>query len=90
VGFQESHWRISENTESSSPSLRRSSWMRTVLSAALSAKDDREDYGEERWITVGLAGEFEVTVLYTARENRTRIISARKADSYERQAYWNR
>lgn len=53
-------------------------------------EDDREGYGEQRWITVGLAGAFEVTVLYTARENRIRIISARKADSYERQAYWNR
>jgi hypothetical protein len=52
-------------------------------------EDDREGYGEERWITVGLAGAFEVTVLYTARENRIRIISARKADSDERQAYWN-
>jgi uncharacterized protein len=53
-------------------------------------EDDREVYGEQRWITVGLAGAFEVTVLYTARENRIRIISARKADSYERQAYWDR
>lgn len=52
--------------------------------------DTSEDYGEDRWITVGLAGEFELTVAYTLRDERVRIISARKADRYEREAYWNR
>lgn len=52
--------------------------------------DTGEGYGEERWITVGLAGEFELTVVYTMRGEHIRIISARKADRYEREAYWNR
>lgn len=48
------------------------------------------NYEEDRWITVGLAGEFELTVVYTMRGERIRLISARKADRYEREAYWNR
>jgi uncharacterized DUF497 family protein len=41
--------------------------------------DTSEDYGEDRWITVGLVEEFELTVVYTVRGERIRIISARKA-----------
>jgi uncharacterized protein len=52
--------------------------------------DSSEDYAEDHWITVGLAGGFELTVVYTMRGERIRIISARKADQYEREAYWNR
>jgi hypothetical protein len=52
--------------------------------------DTSEEYGEDRWITVGLAGDIELTVVYTTRGERIRIISARKADRYEREAYWNR
>lgn len=51
--------------------------------------DTSEEYGEDRWITVGLAGDIELTVVYTMRSERIRIISARKADRYEREAYWN-
>jgi len=51
--------------------------------------DDREEYGETRWITVGLVDEFEIIVVYTLREERIRILSARKADRNEREAYWN-
>lgn len=52
--------------------------------------DASAGYGEDRWITVGLAGEFELTVVYTVRGERIRLISARKADRYEREAYWDR
>lgn len=52
--------------------------------------DTSENYGEDRWITVGLAEDIELTVVYTLRGERIRIISARKASRYEREAYWNR
>lgn len=47
----------------------------------LTAEDTREDYGEVRLISIGaLAGLVVVVVVYTDREGRTRIISARKAN----------
>ncbi len=55
----------------------------------LERQDTRGDYGEDRWFTIGLIDEFEIVVAYTVREDRIRIISARKADSHEREAYWN-
>ncbi|HUY81399.1 MAG TPA: BrnT family toxin [Acidobacteriaceae bacterium] len=51
--------------------------------------DDRENYGETRFITIGLVADFEIVVIYTLREENIRIISARKADLHEIEAYWN-
>ncbi len=50
----------------------------------------RESYTEDRWITIGRVDEFEIVVVYTLRMEAIRIISARKADRHEREAYWNR
>jgi uncharacterized protein len=58
-------------------------------SPMLTRLDDREDYGEERWIGVGgLQGQV-VAVVFTERHDGEviRIISMRKAMKYERQAY---
>jgi uncharacterized DUF497 family protein len=56
--------------------------------------DDRFDYGEDRWWTIGMAGGgMLLFVAYTTRENGTeaiRIISARCADRDERRCYGNR
>lgn len=51
--------------------------------------DDREDYGEERWIALGRA-EMEVyRVVYTWRsKNLIRIISAQKAYGREQEIYF--
>lgn len=43
--------------------------------------------GEERRLAVGMVEEREVAVVYTVREGRYRIISARRARRYERRAY---
>lgn len=43
--------------------------------------------GEERRLAIGLVDEREVAVVYTVREGRYRIISARRARRYERRAY---
>lgn len=52
--------------------------------------DDRFDYGEERWIAVGLLrGTLCVVVIYAEpRKGTMRIISFRKGDRYEREAYF--
>jgi uncharacterized DUF497 family protein len=50
--------------------------------------DERIEYGEERWISIGLLYDLTVVVVWTEREHNTlRIISARKANTYERQRY---
>jgi uncharacterized protein len=50
--------------------------------------DDRSEYGEERWIGIGLLRHIAAVVIFTERVNDTiRIISARKATKYERQRY---
>ncbi|MGB7191594.1 MAG: BrnT family toxin [Acidobacteriaceae bacterium] len=53
-------------------------------------RDENEDYGEGRWLTTGLIDEVEIVVVYTIRDQKIRIISARRANSHERQTYWNR
>jgi uncharacterized DUF497 family protein len=50
--------------------------------------DGREDYGEDRWVATGLMrGRLVVVVVYTERGEVTRLISARKGESYERKEY---
>ncbi len=54
----------------------------------LNSLDDREDYGEERWIGIGLLNTKVVVVVFTEPvENTIRIISLRKALNYERIEY---
>ena len=50
--------------------------------------DPREDYGEERIILLGMAGNEVLTVVYTERAERTRIISARRATRDEQDLYY--
>jgi uncharacterized DUF497 family protein len=49
--------------------------------------DDRQDYGEERVILLGMTDGQVLTVVYTERETRIRIISARRATRYEQEIY---
>ena len=56
---------------------------------AVERLDDREDYGEERFLIIGMAeGELLLFVAYTEREDRIRIISARRATKYEQADYF--
>ncbi len=51
--------------------------------------DDRFDYGEERFITLGmLAGEL-VVIAHTERGENVRIISMRRATKYEQRLYYD-
>ncbi|HET6546265.1 MAG TPA: BrnT family toxin [Rhodanobacteraceae bacterium] len=52
--------------------------------------DDRADYGEDRWLTIGLVNPALLIVAYTLRGEDgvfIRIISARKANASERAYY---
>jgi uncharacterized DUF497 family protein len=51
--------------------------------------DDREDYGEDRFLTIGMAeGQTLLFVAYTEREERIRIISARRTTQREQDDYF--
>ena len=53
-------------------------------------EDRRHDYGEERYITLGLLEGREVVIAHTPRGENTRIISMRKANRREQQRYRER
>ena len=56
---------------------------------AVERLDDRKDYGEERFIIIGMAtGHVILFVAYTERTDRIRIISARRATHYEEEDYF--
>jgi hypothetical protein len=54
---------------------------------AVELHDDREDYGEDRYILIGMSAVGVLVVAHTEREMRNRIISARKAEPNERKFY---
>ena len=57
-------------------------------SPMLTRLDDRYDYGEDRWVSIGILDIAVAVVVWTERyEDTIRIISARKANKYERQEY---
>ena len=50
--------------------------------------DEREDYGEDRWIGIGILRNIVAVVVFTEPSQDTiRIISARKANKHERKRY---
>ena len=50
--------------------------------------DEREDYGEDRWTTIGQVGAVLLFVVYTLRRGEVvRLISARRANAYEKKQY---
>ena len=56
---------------------------------AVERLDDREDYGEERFVMIGMAeGNVVLFVAYTGRQDRIRIISARRAIQNEQDDYF--
>jgi uncharacterized protein len=55
----------------------------------LTSLDDRKDYGEDRWIGIGLIRNTVAVVVYVEwiEEGRVRFISARPALRHERKRY---
>jgi len=46
-------------------------------------EDDREDYGEQRWVSLGLLREKVVVIVHTESEDEIRVISMHEADKDE-------
>ena len=58
--------------------------------ATLTVEDDRQDYGEERFITIGFLDGTMVILVWTPRADAQRIISLRYANDRERTLYRQR
>ena len=66
-------------------------WAKTIFKDpfAIERLDDRKDYGEPRFVIVGMAeGEVLLYVAYTERGEQIRLISARRATQYEKDDYY--
>lgn len=50
--------------------------------------DDRQDYGEERFIVIAMVDGDILYVAYTGRKDVIRIISARRAAKHEQKTYF--
>jgi uncharacterized DUF497 family protein len=59
-------------------------------SQTITFEDNRENYREIRYITLGLLAERVVILVHTIRDNRIRIISMRKANEREKKIYYER
>ena len=46
-------------------------------------EDERDDYGERRWVTLGLSGLKVVVIVHTETRDEIRVISMREADDDE-------
>ncbi len=56
---------------------------------AIEGIDERQEYGEPRFVVLGMAeGQLLLFVAYTEREDRIRIISARRATQHEEEDYF--
>ena len=53
----------------------------------LTVEDDRQDYGEARFITIGFLDATMVVLVWTPRDGSHRIISMRRANERERTLY---
>ena len=54
---------------------------------AIELLDEREDYDEDRYILIGMSANNILVIVYTERNDKNRIISARKAEPNERRFY---
>lgn len=52
-------------------------------------EDDRETYGEQRFLTLGLLEDQVVSVTHTERGEEIRLISIRKATKHEARLYFS-
>ena len=55
--------------------------------ATLTVEDDRQDYGEDRFITIGFLDAAMVVLVWTPRDGAHRVISMRAANERERTLY---
>ena len=55
----------------------------------VTVEDTREDYGEARYIALGMLAGIVLSVVYTERDDEIRIISIRKALKHETRFYFS-
>jgi uncharacterized DUF497 family protein len=69
------------------------SFLKAILvfsdSARVELPDTSDDRDEDRWLVIGRVEPYILLVVFTQREERIRLISARKADRNEQQIYWS-
>lgn len=53
----------------------------------ITSEDNRQDYGELRFITLGRLEDITVVIIYTRRRDKLRLISMRQAKAKERKMY---
>ena len=58
-----------------------------LAGTTLTVEDDRRDYGEDRFITIGFLDGAMVVLVWMPRAGRHRIISMRQANERERTLY---
>lgn len=51
-------------------------------------EDSRHNYGEQRWVTLGLLGLQVVVIVHTETQNEIRIISMREASNHEQSLFF--
>ncbi|WP_400767739.1 BrnT family toxin [Methylosinus sporium] len=56
----------------------------------MTVEDDRRDYGEPRFITIGFLEERMVALVWTLRHGAMRVISLRKCNDREQAAHGDR
>lgn len=54
----------------------------------IAKQDNRKDYGEDRFLALGLLDEFVLLAVYTQRHDKIRLISVRRANAEERRIYY--
>lgn len=52
-------------------------------------EDDRNEYGEQRWVTLGLLQSTVVVIVHTEIEDEIRVISMRKAEKDEQYLFFS-
>jgi len=86
MGFEWDEAKNQKNIQKHGISFERAK--RIFSGKVLTRIDDRYDYGEVRKISSGLLeGTIIIVVVHTDRKDKTRIVSARKANKEEREAY---
>ena len=54
----------------------------------LTFEDDRLDYDEQRWVTMGLLDQKVVVIVHTETEDTIRVISMREANRREEELFY--
>lgn len=60
-----------------------------IVGRTITKRDDRFDYGEERFLTLGLLRGTVVVVVHTETDTHFRVISVRKANRREQEVYYS-